>query len=135
MTYSALMEGANGLLWYVYKGYGQYLPVDTPDLWEAHKTLLKEVIELSPLFIEKSIGKKVTFAEENESIHGYIKKCPLGTFAIVVNDSKTETFLAQFNLSSTKSTVQVYGEDRTIAIENGIIQDEFKPLDVHIYQL
>ena len=135
MTYSALMEGANGLLWYVYKGYGQYLLVDTPDLWEAHKELLKEVIELTPLFLERKIGKKITLAEDNEFIHGYIIKRSLGSFAIVVNDSKTETFVSQIKVPLTNGSISVYGEDRNVAVSEGIIKDEFKPLDVHIYQL
>ena len=40
MTYSALIEGAKGVLWYTYKGYGQYLPVDDPKLWDFHKKLM-----------------------------------------------------------------------------------------------
>lgn len=135
MTYTALMEGANGLLWYTYKGFGQYLPVDAPDLWEYHKKLLKEITALTPLFLERRVGKKITLAKNNELIHGYIKECSLGQFAIVVNHSKTETVTADIKLPVAGGSVSVYGEDRSVAVAGGTISDEFKPLDVHIYQL
>jgi hypothetical protein len=136
MTYVTLIEGAKGLLWYTYKGYGQYLPVDDPELWQFHIELLREINTLAPLFMEYGLGKSVSLIEKNENIRGSYKSSKIGTFVIAANQSKTDTYMTDFQLES-KITGQmsVYGENRMIPIENGRFRDEFKPLDVHIYKL
>jgi hypothetical protein len=133
MTYVTLIEGAKGLLWYTYKGYGQYLPVDDPELWQFHIELLREINTLAPLFMEYGLGKSVSLIEKNENIRGSYKSSKIGTFVIAANQSKTDTYMTDFQLES-KITGQmsVYGEKRMIPIENGRFRDEFKPLDVHI---
>lgn len=136
MTYYALMNGAKGLLWYVYKGFGQYLPVDDPELWSAQKTLIAEITELIPLFMEPGFGKDVQLVQENESVKAILKKSPIGTFVLATNTSKTETHQAELKINKIKNgNASVYKENRTVAINNGILKDEFKPLDVHIYKL
>ncbi len=136
MTYYSLIKGAKGLLWYTYKGYGQYLPTDDPELWGAQKILLSEINNLAPLFLEKGFGKNVKQLKANKAIEGIIKKSSVGTFLIAVNSSKTETYKSKFILNNKlNSKVIVYNEDRTIRVNEGILKDEFKPLDVHIYKL
>jgi len=72
--------------------------------------------------------------KDNPSIHGTLKTSSIGTFMIVINQSQTETFNPEFQIDSKATdTVSVYGEDRTIAIEVSRFKDQFKPLDVHIY--
>ncbi len=136
MTYSGLLEGAKGLLWYTYKGYGQYLPQDYPELWEAHVSLLKEINELAPVFMAKGIGKLVQTVDKNENIRAIIKKSKAGDYLIASNLSRDETITAEFFDKSIKGKVlNVYGEDRTIEIKKGRFKDQFKPLDVHIYKI
>jgi len=136
MTYSALIEGAKGVLWYTYKGYGQYLPVDDPKLWDFHKKLLEELNELALLFIEPGYGKNVTTVDSNPSIRTMFKKCFLGSFIIAANTSRTDTLSPEFKLEPTVAgEISVYGESRTLEIENGCFKDQFKPLDIHIYKL
>jgi len=136
MTYHPLMNGAKGLLWYTFKGYGQNLPVDDPELWNTQKTLLSEITELIPLFLEPGFGKEIELVQGSEFIKAKIKKSPIGTFAIAVNISKTETVKAKLKISKKyNGSSSVYNENRNVTIKNGILKDEFKPLDVHIYQL
>ena len=136
MTYSGLIEGAKGLLWYTYKGYGQYLPQDTPELWKAQVALLKEIHELEPLFMAKGIGRTIHTTDKNKNIRSIVKKSKIGTFLIASNLSQDETINAEFMPKAIRNNIiAVYGEDRQIKTANGKFKDEFKPLDVHIYKL
>ncbi len=136
MTYSSLIEGAKGMLWYTYKGYGQYLPTDDPELWAYQKTLLNELNELAPLYIEGKVDKNVALAVENSEIKMVLKKGRIGTYLIAANQSKTDTFSPEFKLNTKISgQISVYGENRNITSTNGRFTDQFKPLDVHLYQL
>ena len=136
MTYIALIRGAKGLLWYTYKGYGQYLPVDYPELWEAHKKLLKEINELSPVFMTKGAGLDIKLTEKKENIIGIFKKSLIGWYIIAANQSTTDSFSPEFIIDPDCSgEITVIGENRSINAKNSRFKDDFHPLDVHIYKL
>jgi len=136
MTYISLIEGAKGILWYTYKGYGQYLPQDDPQLWQAHLKFLKELNQLAPLWLQPGFGESIELQTENDQIRTMIKNSPMGRFILAANKSKTESCSVDFVLTDNlKDNVSVFGEDRKIGIKNGIFTDHFKPLDVHIYHL
>ncbi|MEN8192383.1 MAG: hypothetical protein ABFS12_06170 [Bacteroidota bacterium] len=136
MTYHALMNGAKGMLWYTYKGYGQYLPVDDPELWEAQKKLLAEVNVLSPMFLKSGFGKEIQVGQGDESVKAIIKKNSIGTFVIAANISKIETIQPELKITKKyDGNINVFNENRTVVAKNGILIDSFKPLDVHIYKL
>ena len=136
MTYFALINGAKGLLWYTYKGYGQYLPDDYPDLWEDHKNLLKEINKLSALFMTKNAGANIKLTEKQPDITGIIKESPAGLYIIAANQSAENSCSPGFIIGSDYSgEVIVVGEKRFIEAKNGRFNDSFDPLDVHIYML
>ncbi len=136
MSYFALMEGAKGMLWYTYKGYGQYLPEDDPGLWRAHKKLLYELNELSPLWMAAGSGERVATTDDETPIRARLKKCALGTWLIAVNTSKVNACTAELILPQFQNTrARVYGTDRRLTISNGRLKDYFLPLDVRIYQI
>lgn len=134
MSYHALMNGAKGMLWYTYKGYGQYMPEDDPDLWSAQLKFLKELNDLAPVFLAPGIGEEVKTS--NDDVQAVIKSSPKGTYFIAVNISKTDMHTPDVFVGKRYSeNVEVYGENRRVKIDNGVLKDSFKPLDVHIYKL
>ncbi|TFG99215.1 MAG: hypothetical protein E4H13_09105 [Calditrichales bacterium] len=136
MTYAALVEGARGVLWYTYKGYGQYLPVDDPQLWQAQIGLLSELNELAPVFIAKQEETKGMLTDDYPDIRFTLKRSRIGNYLIAVNQSKTNTVMPDFQLSKKiQGDIRVHGEDRKIKIDSGKFTDRFEPLDVHIYRL
>lgn len=133
MTYTALMAGAKGLLWYTYKGYGQYLPDDDPELWEAQKQLLKEINELAFVFKAKGLGESI---QSQQGIMVVIKKVPGRTYLFAANTSESETIETTLTIGNfDRDVMEVYGENRKPILVDGRIKDTFKPLDVHIYRL
>lgn len=136
MTYTAMMNGAKGALWYTYKGYGQNLPLDDPELWKAQKKILSELNELSPLFLAAGFGKEVALQKENKDIKAIIKNSPIGSYLIAANQSKTQSHSPDFSIGNQyNGEILVYNENRKVLIKNGVLTDNFKPLDVHIYRL
>ena len=136
MTYLALIEGAKGVLWYTYKGFGQYLPEDDPVLWNAHKQLLRQLNDLAPLFIQRGFGTRISTTDNNPAIRAILKESPIGTFIIAVNTSRDKSFSAKFKLKVKQNDdIQVYGENRKLSIRFGQFKDRFQPLDVHIYKI
>jgi hypothetical protein len=136
MTYYPLMNGAKGMLWYTFKGYGQYLPVDDPELWEAQQVILKELNELAPLYLEAGFGKEIQLTQENENIRAIVKKSSIGTYLITANISKTDEYKVEIKIGKKyNGNASVYSEDRSVVVKDGIIKENFKPLDVHIYKL
>jgi hypothetical protein len=135
MTYSAMMRGAKGLLWYTYKGYGQYLPEEAPELWAAQKELLAELHDMEDFWMTRGYGKMIADGEEAQVLAS-MKKSPIGTFVIAVNTSKTESITQELVLPGVKNgTLTVYNEDRSLSISDGSFKDDFAPLDVHIYKI
>ena len=136
MSYYALMNGAKGMLWYTYKGYGQYLPKDDPELWASQKVFLKELNELAPLFMSGGFGKRINSVSNNEDINAVLKNSSIGRYLIIVNISKTKTYQSGVNLGENyNGVVPVFNENRSVEVKSGILKDKFNPLDVHIYKL
>jgi len=136
MTYLPIIEGAKGVLWYTYKGFGQYLPEDDPILWEAQKKILSELNQLAPLILAPGFGEPALQVKASGNIRAIIKKGPTGTFLIVANKSKTDSFFPEFKIGKIfNREVEVFGENRKVDVLMDILKDEFKPLDVHIYKL
>lgn len=136
MTYSSIINGAKGMLWYTFKGFGQDLPVDDPKLWEAQKILLSELKELAPLFLETGFGDEIQEITKNKNVQGIIKKSTIGTFLIASNSSKTESIQAGFKINNKfDGIIPVQNENREVFVNGGVFKDVFKPLDIHIYRL
>ena len=51
MTYQAIIEGANGLIWYAYDDI-QFKVLDHPELWAMLKQLTSEIKTLTPTLLE-----------------------------------------------------------------------------------
>jgi hypothetical protein len=136
MTYVSLIEGAKGLLWYTYKGFGQYLPEDDPELWNYQIQLLAEINELSPLYMGGKKSREIKIVDTIDDIKFRFVKSSIGDYLLVTNQSKTETFSPSFRMPKKISKlISVYGEGRSVEIKNNQLTDTFKPLDVHIYQI
>lgn len=137
MTYHALIEGARGMLWYTFQwGTEYYLPTSAPELWAAHQTLLTELNALAPLFMAPGAGDSVTLTNPAQPVRARLKNSPIGTFLFAANPSKTDSLETGLILpNSATKTVTVFGENRQVQIENGILVDFFAPLAVHIYKL
>ena len=136
MTYAPLIEGAKGMLWYTYKGFGQYLPEDDPELWNSQKQLLAEINDLALVYMEGKKSKEIKIVNTLDDIKFRYIKSSIGNYLLVANQSMNETFTPSFKIPGRSSgQISVYGEDRSVDLKDGQLTDTFKPLDVHIYKI
>ena len=136
MTYVTLIEGAKGMLWYTYKGFGQYLPEDDPKFWNYQKQLLAEINDLAPVFMRGKKSKEIRLVKALDDIKFRYIKSTMGNYLLAANQSMSETFSPSFKIPGNLSgQIFVYGEDRSVEVKDGQLTDTFNPLDVHIYQI
>ncbi|MFV2070644.1 MAG: hypothetical protein ACC645_27055, partial [Pirellulales bacterium] len=136
MTYTSLMAGAKGFLWYAYQHAGWTLPDDDPPLWQAHLRLLAELSDLAPVIVAPGLPEPVDVQGGDDTVHAVVKAGPKRTFLFAANDGRSGDVSCTLSVPTEGvSEVAVYGENRTVRAEQGKIRDTFGPLDVHIYRL
>ncbi len=135
MSYQAIQSGAKAMLWYSFRYQGPILPEAVPDLWEAQLQLLREIHQLEPVLVYPGLGERL--GTGHSAIRAIAKRGPDRTLTVIaVNTSQTETIDSRIQCPVQLSErIPVQFESRNVMIENGLIQDRFKPLDVHIYQI
>ncbi len=140
-AWMSLIHGSRGLIFFVH----QFKPVfdetallDDPEMLAAVTKMNRQISELAPVLNSPTIPTAATVQSENSSVPVAImvKRHADSTylFAAGMRDGPTT---AIFKLADAKSdkTVEVIGEHRTIAIQNGAFSDNFDPWDVHLYRL
>jgi hypothetical protein len=98
----------------------------------------RQITELAPVLNSPTIKATASVSSSNEAvpIATMLKKHNGATylFAVAMRGDKTT---ATFNLRGLKGkrTVEVIGENRTIAVKNGVFKDSFRAWDVHLYRV
>ncbi len=135
MSYLAIQSGAKAMLWYSFRYQGGPLPEAVPELWQSHVQLIKELHELEPILLYPGLGERLLSG--NNDIRVTSKRGPDGSLTIfAVNTSKTETIVSNIQCPTQDSkNIPALFEDRSVSMKEGVIQDTFEPLGVHIYQI
>ncbi len=136
-AYIGLVNGATGLIWYAFWtpenwgdspiGRGYWVLSDTK-LWDAFKSLNAEVSKLAPIVLTgKNLGPV---------------KCSSPDVQTCLWKYKGKSYLMAVNTLYTpvNCTIQGYGKQAEVMFENikvvtkkGILNESFKPLEVHVY--
>ena len=111
------------------------MPETDPALWKEHLELIREMKELEPVLVYPGLGERL--GTGNYALRATAKRGPKGDFYVfAVNTSKTETHTSRIQLPTRSSgEIQVYRENRTVSVADGLLKDRFEPLDVHIYHV
>ncbi len=138
-AYLCINHGATGLVWYAYfttekfsdnpKGRDQWFLPDS-HLWDYFTVLNAEIDALAPVFLN---GQRLGKAQcDNGDVHTFIWKKDGQHTLIAVNALYEPVECSVSGIEG--DAAEVLGEDRRVAIEDGVIRDSFKPLEVHIYR-
>jgi len=151
MSYMAIADGANGLLyWSLGDGGGLYYVCDGSDAnhspaggdsWCPTKVnLFQELVDvttelsaLQPALSAVDDTTKVTGVNQ-PSIHTRVKTVGGTTYIIASNVTNT-TVNSTFTLASPPSSVSVYKESRSVAPSGAQFSDTFLPYSAHVYQI
>lgn len=135
MTYQTVIEGANGVIWYVYDDV-KFKLNDHPELVAMVRQLAGELTVLTPAFL----GPAYDAARFQSGPDGCIRAC-------AIREGKTLTILAAHTNATdlgpqtlavpglAGDTAEVMFENRTVAVADGGLTDAFGPYGVHVYRV
>jgi ligand-binding sensor domain-containing protein len=136
MTYQALIEGANGLVWYAYDDV-QFKVLDHSELWGMMKQLTREIKILTPILLEPAGDGQRFAAGPDNCVRGV--SIQLGRELTVLMAHTNEKDLGQQEVGApalpATGKADVMFEDRSVDVVDGKIQDAFAPYAVHVYRL
>jgi hypothetical protein len=130
MTYLALTHGANGIVYWVFDdAHGD------PQIWKTMVSISLELKELTPALVAPAAANQPTAA--NPNIHCLAKQPKDQLVLLTVNASPEAQPAVPITLPGAKdqATVRVLFEDRTVAVQQGRLTDDFGPYERHVYAL
>ena len=151
MTYCALAQGVNGLLYYAYDdGPGRWRMQEHPETWEALCRVVKEVNERLPLFKADQVwwakehrwakGDSAFNAVWESSIDAVLlevkegnRTVPPGSYILAVNNSEKRHGYSLRLPPGTADLVPVLEEARDEVTRDGWLNTTFGPYEVHVY--
>jgi len=129
MTYSAAVHGARGFLYWCY-GACRWDMRDTPKYAEAVKALLAELKLMGGVF---ATGKEIDTVHAPEPIRLAAWTLADQLYIVAVNNSDAKA-KARITIGDAQwKELHVLSENRKVEVRNGVVKDEFRPWDVHIY--
>ncbi len=136
MAYSAIAQGAQGLIWYTYGAQGLkrtdnkrgcwFLP-DYPELWTNFKTLNAEIETLKLPILEGKLRKDIK-APAGVYFRAFEHKSKL--YLIAANGGKA---IKDAKITGASGTFQVLGEGRSLKASGGTFKDDFEPYTAYVY--
>ena len=135
MTYQALIEGADGLIYYVYRD-GLFYMAEHPELWEGMKRIAEEVHQLTPVLMGPAHdGVRFTAGPEGQ-VRCLAVRHGEAVTVLAVNTSEDD--LGEVTLENEVlpgGRALVLFEDRSVQAETGVLRDAFGPAAVRVYEL
>lgn len=135
MTYLALVHGAKGILYWAHTASKYYIR-DYPEHWTMIKRLAGELRELSPALLSPNSPRRVQITPLTTPLDVMVKEVAGEVYVIAVN-RETQACHARFTLAlpAAISRVEVKFENRALSRQGKQWEDDFQPLEVHVYRL
>ncbi len=130
LTYMGVAHGARGILWEPFDYFTQ-----RPELWKELLALAGELKELTPVLVGPTVN--IITGTNKTTMHGTVRRHQDKLFLIIVNGSSDPQPGTRFSLEDVPESapVQVLFEDRALALEKGVLTDDFEPYGRHVYVL
>jgi hypothetical protein len=150
-VWMALIHGSRGLIYFVHQfkpTFKEASLLDDPELLAAVTAINRQVHELAPVLNRPSIleGIRVKGASSSTSLRAtdepvawMLKRREDAAYLFTVNmrnQPTRKTFVGELFLDlGAPVSVTVLGESRRVPLQNGELTDEFRPYEVHLYEL
>lgn len=140
-VWMSLVHGSMGLIYFVHEWtpkFNEAALLSDPVMLEAVTRLNRQIQRLAPVLNSPTLAGAATVSSSAASvpIAAMAKRYHGDTYVFAVG-MRDGAATGTFGLSGRdgRQPVEVIDEDRTLASENGVFRDEFKPWDVHLYRL
>lgn len=152
MTFATLIHGAHGITWYTYGGFFDKKRNDTnegmtstPERWKDMSELATWIGELAPALVARACpqpppaeilqGPAKDPLGRGPSVTLLLKRTGDAAYLLTVN-ACPESVRARFRLPDlpAPATATVMHENRTVTLQDGLLEDDFAPFAVHVYK-
>lgn len=139
-AWMSLIHGSRGLIYFAHQFKPKFVEaalLDDAEMLAAVTVLNRQITQLAPVLNRPTLTNVATVASSNPAVPvSCMTKQHAGAtylFAVAMRDGTTT---ATFTLKNTagEQKVEVIGEQRMIAVTDGLFQDRFGPWDVHFYR-
>ena len=134
MAYQAIVNGANGLLFYCY--YDLRVQPQYKEYWAGLKTIANEVKTMSPVILSPNNLGPASCSPSDAGVETLLKELEGELFLIAVNTADKPCKVTFDAKQTLQTKVNVMFEGRfAMDIHDTKLTDCFKPLEVHVYDL
>jgi len=140
-VWMSLIHGSMGLIYFVHEWRPRFNAsalLSDPEMLQAVSAINRQVAGLAPVLNTRTIQDVVTISSSNADVPvAMMVKQYQGAIYVFAVGMREGSCLAAFRLMRIKNAtlVEVLGEERSLAVENGEFQDQFGPYEVHIYRI
>ena len=139
-VWMSIIHGSMGLIYFVHEWqpkFDEASLLHNPEMLSAVTEINRQITELAPVLNSPTIEAAASVSSSNQAVPVdiMVKKHDGATylFAVAMRPDKTTATFTLRHAQGVK-TVEVIGENRTIAVKNGVFKDNFEAWDVHLYR-
>jgi len=142
MTYLAVIHGAKGVTYYTYGGTGgNHGVTHDPEVWAGLKRIAGELATLHDVLVQRDPPQdqriEILSGPQEDGL-GYpavswLLKQHQGRRYLLVANSSRSAVRARITAGREAGPVEVLFEDRRLAAESNVWEDDFAPYAVHVY--
>ncbi|MGI6356603.1 MAG: hypothetical protein ACOX6W_16140 [Lentisphaeria bacterium] len=144
MGYQAIIHGAQGVIWYRYAGYGENLKTGfTAEQWQVVVEVSRELRSLYDVLCQRAAAVQPPQPEvlsgaafdclDNPSVSLLLKEGDKESRILFAASSVREPVTARITVPGAKSIVDFFDGHVCQPNADGVFEDAFKPLGVHVY--
>ncbi|MDD5597597.1 MAG: discoidin domain-containing protein, partial [Victivallaceae bacterium] len=132
IAYSSIIEGAKGIMFWCY-GMSIFGSIAGWPEWDGIKAVVRELSIMSPVILAAPCDSHLKISPENKA-HVCARNYA-GDYYIFAASSFEKARNLRISMPQLKyiAKLRVIGENRTIKVSNGVIDDHFDKYAVHIY--
>ena len=139
----SLIHGSQGIIYFVHEWKPRFQEaglLKDPEMLAAVTVINRQITRLAPVLHQPSVSGQLTVSSAHPEVPvaAMLKRLGPGEgqyiFAVGMRDGSTA---ARFKLEGRhgEESVEVLDEHRTLAAQDGVFDDDFKPWDMHGYRL
>jgi hypothetical protein len=139
-VWMSLIHGSKGLIYFVHQfkpNFREAALLDDPQMVRAVTEINTQIKDLAPILNSPSVNDILQneSAAENPSIASMVKQKGKDIYLFTVEmENKPGHAKLKISGASAGMPVQVIGEDREIRLKEGMLEDNFKGYEVHLYK-
>jgi hypothetical protein len=138
-VWMSLIHGSAGLIYFVHQfkpRFSEASLLQDAELLAGVTAVNRQIQSLAPALNSPTLpdGVSVTSPDAEAPVDAIAKRQGDSTwvFSAAMRDRPSK---ASFVVKGARGSAEVLGEDRTIPLQNGRFEDDFKPFEVHLYRV